>query len=233
MKTPLPLEESSKTSKSSRRLTSTEKLPMPTSLTFWISPAESQFAQNFKEGVSNVAAARCGFPRLHIDHESRQCGEWLDNAAKVATTCYAGGMVALLGERGRGKTQMAVDIALAKFYGEWVHRTDITEPLFTSARAILRKIRETQNSQDEALLWRRLKQCQTLIIDDIHELKGTDFDNRVLFEIIDFRYSMMQPLILIANQTIAEFTRLVGDSAVSRINERGTIINCTWPSFRK
>ena len=66
------------------------------------------------------------------------------------------------------------------------------------------------------------------------EVRGeTEFENRVLDNLVDLRYDAGLDTILISNQTREEFGKPLGLTIISRIHESGDIIECKWESFRK
>jgi DNA replication protein DnaC len=72
-----------------------------------------------------------------------------------------------------------------------------------------------------------------LVIDEFHQRGETAAENNLLVNLLDRRYDQRLCTILIANQSVEEFSDAVGDSVVSRINETGEIVPFNWPSYRK
>ena len=72
-----------------------------------------------------------------------------------------------------------------------------------------------------------------LIIDELQEAKGSDFEDRTLTAIIDGRYDRAVDTIIITNLTTDAMGEALGPSIVSRMRECGGGIECDWPSFRE
>ena len=140
-----------------------------------------------------------------------------------------GFLVALLGERGTGKTRMAVEIL-------W-HHIQISKhgrPLYVRAVDVFMDIREAYRPKGPTER-ERVEQFTSptlLVIDDAHERGGSDWENRLLAYIIDRRYGDQVDTLLISNQQPDEFKLSIGPSIYSRLVETGGIVVCDWPSFR-
>lgn len=150
-----------------------------------------------------------------------------------------GAIVALIGPRGTGKTQICQNILgveLLKRIADYSN--DKRQPRYTSAAKIFRAIRDAQKrgrdteGDNEAQAIARFTGPAVLVIDEAHERGETDFENRTFNEIIDDRYAGRRTTILISNLSRAEFAKSIGPSIVSRIHECGDTIECSWASFR-
>ena len=71
-----------------------------------------------------------------------------------------------------------------------------------------------------------------LIVDELQEAKGSDFESRTLTAIIDGRYDRSVDTLIITNLTADAMGEALGPSIVSRMRETGGAIDCVWPSFR-
>lgn len=154
-------------------------------------------------------------------------GAWQTAQQRLRASVARGGIIALLGIRGTGKTQMAVDMALVQVLNRQRVCYRKSADLFREIRAAMKAERK---AEDELI--RRCVAYSLLIVDEAHERGESDFENRVLTGIVDGRYDRMLPLIFIANQTREEFARAMGPSIVSRMHECGEVIECNWASFR-
>ncbi len=77
--------------------------------------------------------------------------------------------------------------------------------------------------------------CRLLVIDEFGKKADSEWSDGILYELIDARYkSHGRDTLLIAPQVSSgKFKELVGDSIGSRMNERGGVVECNWPSFRE
>lgn len=171
--------------------------------------------------------------------------QWLGQFS-VASRCVAkGGIIALLGGRGPGKTQMAAEIARG---GEWC--CDKTEffrgdglvtitnktALYRRAMDIFLDLREAaknhvKSSEKEVLA--KLANVGLLVIDEFQERGESDWENRVMKNLLDKRYSSGRPTIIIANLKRGDMGNALGDSIKDRIRENGTVIEFNWASYRQ
>jgi DNA replication protein DnaC len=160
-----------------------------------------------------------------------------------------GAIVALVGERGVGKTFIAAQLcreridlwlryheldaperpaAIPLRMGRYMKLTDLIarfKPLYADFGSI-----ETDRLMNE-----REKLCMEslLCLDELHECDDQRLKGRVLTDILDRRYANRLDTLVISNETEAAFRQTVGDSALSRITEHGDIVTCRWESFRR
>jgi len=87
--------------------------------------------------------------------------------------------------------------------------------------------RETEHG-----IWWELLRPRLLVLDEFAERQETEWEGRVLNNLICTRHDEALDTILIANQSAADFTTAVGESIGDRMNEAGGIIEFSWPSFR-
>ena len=143
-----------------------------------------------------------------------------------------GFLVALLGKRGTGKTQLAVAVIhQACQYGlsaRYIKAFD----LFREIRRTYTPVARGQAGESEADVIDDLVRVDLLVIDEAHQRGGTDWEQNMLVNLLDRRYDAMKDTIIIGNLTRQEFAEAMGDSVVSRIHETGDAIVCGWPSYR-
>ena len=151
-----------------------------------------------------------------------------------------GCLIGLLGPRGTGKTQMATSVGF--HCGE---RADNGHPIFrgrtvamyASLPDLLAKLRATFNSRErdgktEAGIIDELARPRLLVLDEIHETSGSEWATSLFTNLIDRRYMEMLDTILISNEQQDAFTKSIGSSVASRMQETGGVMICDWPSFR-
>lgn len=136
--------------------------------------------------------------------------------------------MALLGNRGCGKTQLAVSVIQSACESgrssRYVKRVDLS-----------RMVRRTYDSkgETEADVIDDLVAVDLLVIDEMHQVTDTDFDRNLLVNILDRRYDEERATILVGNDSRGDFAASVGPSVISRIHETGEALECDWPSYRK
>jgi DNA replication protein DnaC len=174
---------------------------------------------------------KSGMPLRHMlacdDKELGEHSQWLAALNAMNEAIDGGWIVALLGKRGTGKTQMAVrsgvgQIILADKSVRYLKLADL-----------FRQLRDAMGSRaSEQATIHRYATPWLLILDEAHERTGSDFEDRTLTDLIDKRYDRMLPTVFVSNQKPDAFQKSVGVSIVSRMQEAGTVIECTWESFR-
>jgi DNA replication protein DnaC len=185
-----------------------------------------------------------GFPNRYADLPLPTDGPWFDAVKRAHGILKQGGIVALYGKRGTGKTFMAFDLAQHSkaFPDPCIPRPDEYHPIryrpaiYRTAMKIFLEIRDTfrkSAEKSELELMDELASAVLLVIDEAQERGETEFENQKLTAIIDARYQQCRPTIIIGNySTKAEFAASISPSIVSRIQEGGGAIHCDWPSFR-
>ena len=171
-------------------------------------------------------------PALHWDEldniDESKCEQWLSARDKILDKSSDGFLVALIGNRGTGKTQMAVSIIwTALCYGVTIHYTLATE--------IMLEIRATYGNaatESELTVLQRFIRPELLIIDEITELASTDASARSLTYIIDKRYMAKKKTVLIGNVKSDRLQEHLGQSIIDRLIQTGGVIVCDWDSFR-
>lgn len=141
----------------------------------------------------------------------------------------AGSIALLIGPRGTGKTQMGVHAIGRACRAQ-------RSALYTIAAEIFLELREAMNAErgggSESRVMRDLEKPDVLVIDEVHERSGTDWESLVLTSLIDRRYRAMKTTIIISNEERAAALQALGPSVHSRMLECGAIVACNWPSFR-
>ena len=186
---------------------------------------------------------RYNFPERHVRKRAElftQLGQHFDTLCEgILTKARQGGLLALLGDRGTGKTQAATEVA-ARFLSHWRAPAEDskgwrpTAIRYTTAAGMFLDIRMAMKEGDEREAFRVFKTCGLLVIDEVQERKQTDFEDQVLVSIIDTRYAAVRPTILIGNLKREEFLRQVGPSIASRMTEGASgVVMFTGPSHRR
>lgn len=156
-----------------------------------------------------------------------------------------GAIVALVGERGLGKTTLAARFAIEtawRNHAESIKETGaryMPHVIYKKAAKIITRYKSLYadygSLESESLLESLDFLCQQqefLVIDEVHDCDDQKMKTRVLTDLIDRRYAACRDTVLIANQTPDDFAASIGDSVLSRLNENGAILPCSWASFR-
>lgn len=166
-----------------------------------------------------------GFPSHHRENYTASM-KWPDSGKveRCSEILDAGGMLALVGPRGTGKTQLAFHLAAL----------NDEETVYMRVSDLCSAMKEWLDlpSGDRAHNLSVLRNVPLLVVDEFHERQRTEYEDLGLVSLMDKRYGERLPTVLIANLTAQEFVRDVGSSIASRIQETGAIVVCDWPSFR-
>ena len=163
---------------------------------------------------------RAAWPRPQLD------AVWMGHFSKIMQKAEDGGIIALIGPRGTGKTRLAAEAMRNLTPDKGVYTTAMG--LFIRIRASFGKA--SKESEDDIV--REMARCKMLILDEVQERGNTAWEDRVLTHILDKRYGAMAPTIIIANLTEAALVDCLGDSIISRLTETGGILEIDGPSHR-
>ena len=134
--------------------------------------------------------------------------------------------MAFLGSPGCGKTHLAASVAIRVLNK---HNGGV---LMAKASSIASAVKETfSTNKSEASVIERYSCVGLLIIDEVCE-SLSDFDKRVLFDVIDKRYSLELPMIIISNLEADDFKEVVGERSYDRLRENHVYVAFCWESHR-
>lgn len=196
-------------------------------------PPDHREAWEVDEEAQRLDKARqayvdAGCPKLHgrkIDFSASPAG-WLEVRAQIVGKLGDGFTIALLGNRGPGKTQLAQQAIQAACQRG---RT----ALYTRAMTIFLALRATYGTDaSEQSVIDLYSKPDLLVIDELQERGDTPWEDRVLNHLIDIRHGELLGTLLVANLTPGAFKKSLGPTITERLRETGGIIECSWKSFR-
>ncbi len=168
-------------------------------------------------------------PKRHLNCKVLEEPAWTSARNKIVTLLGSGFICALCGEQGRGKTQMGVEVIRANAAKKHGSRFASAMDFFI---ALKRSYDPDEVSSENGVISKFAKP-RLLVLDEMDERAETEWENRLLFHLINKRYNEMRDTILISRRTPEQFLTSIGKSIVSRIQETGGVINADWPSFRE
>jgi len=154
--------------------------------------------------------------------------KWNEQWQKLKDFLGNGVLAIILGQRGAGKSQMAV-CAIRESCKKLRSAKYIKALNFFLA--IRASYKDKTVTEDQVV--QEFCDPFLLVIDAVENRGETSFENLLLNHLIDMRYDRCKDTILISNQTEIEFAASMGPSIVDRIHECGIKIVCNQKSFRR
>ena len=182
-----------------------------------------------RQSASKMAdvLAGAGIPKRHRSVAIDSDGQWGETLLKLNAMRGTGFLAALVGVRGNGKTQLAVELIRENAKQLVASKFCCTMEFFIDLKATFRSDKESERDVIKAY-----QKPAFLVLDEVGQRSETDWENRLLFHLINQRYEDSKDTLIIANLEPEQLFAALGPSIASRMNETGGIINCTWPSFR-
>ena len=169
-------------------------------------------------------------PERHVNTHWEQLkndGEWFQKYQQLESKAGTGYTVGLCGNRGAGKTQMAVQLMKQA-------TRKLRTARYVSAISFFMAIKKTYGGTgDEESVIKQFEAPQLLVIDEFSKRSETEWASNLMFELLDRRYGRGdRDTILIDNHAKPEFVTALGASLASRMQETGGIIEANWKSYR-
>lgn len=71
-----------------------------------------------------------------------------------------------------------------------------------------------------------------LVLDEIGVSRGSEWEAEQLFTVVDERYRLERPTVVVSNLPAGEIKQLVGDRVYDRLREGAKVVPMNWPSHR-
>jgi DNA replication protein DnaC len=190
----------------------------------------------------NLVRACNGWGTKFVEPIALHGEKWFAVFEEAKEFVRTGGIVALLGDRGPGKTRMAAEITRAGGFphdgGQWNGLRTVYShtALYRRAMDVFLSLRDTGkkgSTISEMDVLAQLERPGLLVVDEFQERGGSEWENRVVGNLIDKRYAADRPTVLIANFTRQEMAGALSESVKSRMRENGKSFTFDWPSFRE
>ena len=184
----------------------------------------------FKAREAGELMVGSGAPARHLAAKNlERGGEWGKVEGSLRGRLGSGFLVALTGTRGAGKTQMAVELMKA------VAGAGKRPQMLTAMRffMLIKEGYDREDGQSERQILDTHQRPAMLVIDEIGQRSESEWENRLLNELINNRYNGLKDTLIISNQEANKLEAALGPSITSRMNETGGVICCEWGSYRK
>ncbi len=141
--------------------------------------------------------------------EIKQATEFIDG--------YGWRVLVILGTLGTGKTHMGC--AVIK---EFCRQATAT---YTTAYAMSQRIIEDQNAN-------HFNRYPLLVIDEIGRSFDTKAEKDRFFDLVNYRYENMMPVVIIGNKKLKQVIDIVGPAVSDRMRENASLLTMTGKSRR-
>lgn len=170
-----------------------------------------------------------GVPKRHGHRIEPVPGPWQTTLEKISARLGNGFLIPVSGEQGRGKTQLGSALIYAATDKAMTARYAIAMDFFI---AIKSTFKDTAKKTEAEVIAEFVKP-KVLVLDEMDERSNNEWENRLLFHMINQRYNNLVDTLLISRSDETTFLNSLGKSIQSRIQETGASIVCDWPSFRE
>ncbi|WP_235033959.1 ATP-binding protein [Pantoea sp. 18069] len=138
----------------------------------------------------------------------------------------------IIGQPGTGKTHLG-----SAMVRHFIHERDTAAAIF-SAREIVRMLRASWGSRGEGAeeaegdVIERLGRAGLLVLDEVGVGFSTDAERVQLFDVIDLRYKLGRPTVVLSNLKASDMKPILGDRTYDRLREGAKQLVCNWPGSR-
>lgn len=149
--------------------------------------------------------------------------------AYTAEFASATGGLWLIGPPGAGKTHLG-----AAMVNDLIHVQN-TAAIMLSGRAIVRRLRATWNRESgltEQDVLDQIASMPLLVLDEVGVGSGTEVEHAQIFDVVDARYELGRPTVVLSNLTPEQIKVAIGHRAYDRLREGARVHTCNWPSRR-
>jgi DNA replication protein DnaC len=186
-------------------------------------------ARRKRERIGTRWRAACCSPRHSARAETFTGPQlWLAKKFVAWEIISQGGMVALIGSRGNGKTQLGVDLIRHACNDDKTGCYLKAMDFFIEVRGSFRK----ENETDESAILETYQTPWLLVLDNVDRRGSSEWEDRLLTHLIDKRYDLGVGTILIANLDPTAFAEHIGPDITDRIRDGGGLIVADWAGFR-
>jgi DNA replication protein DnaC len=181
-----------------------------------------------------------GFPTRYKDIAPPSGDEWLATFNAALPLINNGGIALFYGAHGTGKTRMAYELAMRcqPKNGTCIAGGSIVRDrpaIYTTAVGMFMDFRDTYRKDSdisEKKLMASYADAALLVIDEIQDRGETIFEDTKLTAVIDARYMVDRPTILVSNFDRKRFAQTLSPAVLNRIQENGKGFEFNWNSYR-
>jgi len=139
-----------------------------------------------------------------------------------------GQVLVMTGPTGTGKTHLACAIANAVMYR---HEASVAFGTVSDHVRGVKAAFQKESGRSERDAVNALIDLDLLILDEIGQ-RTTDYDQQLMFDVINSRYNHMRPMVLMSNLLADDLEQVLGDRLSDRLREIGMFLPMSWESHR-
>ena len=135
----------------------------------------------------------------------------------------------LIGPPGTGKTHLGAAMCHAAIAQLGM------EARLAGGREVVRMLRSTwrrDSERTETDVINELGHVGLMVLDEVGVGSGTDYELAQLFDVLDVRYQMRRPTVVLSNLPVPQLREQLGDRLFDRLREGAKFVVCDWPSYR-
>lgn len=151
------------------------------------------------------------------------CTEFVDQLGATGSGLW------LMGPPGTGKTHLGTAMCRAA-----IERRHVSAQIIT-ARNLIKRIRATWvrgavESEDDVIY--SFSRTSLLVLDEVGVGFGTEAEQTLLFDVLDLRYQLQVPTVVLSNLQADQLKVILGDRIYDRLREGAQAFICDWASHR-
>lgn len=190
-----------------------------------------QSPENLTKGLSLWRESRITDRHKLFKPENSEGPEWNEQWEKLKSVIGTGIVAVIIGNRGAGKSQMAV--CAIRECCKRLLKSARYEKAMNFFLDVRKTYKDNSTFMSESDVVEDYCKPSLLVIDAVENRSESSFENLLLNHLVDLRYDRMLDTLLIGNLTEQQFATSMGPSIVDRIHECGIKIICNWQSFRR
>lgn len=165
---------------------------------------------------------------LAVTDEQRKVLATCENFTRELTTDQGGGLW-LIGPVGTGKSHLG-----AAMVNHLIRERGLPAKM-ASLRLLIRDLRATWRKESDATeddVIQQYGKAPLMVLDEVGIGFGTEAEQTQLFDVIDLRYQLQRPTVLLSNLSPDGLREVLGDRLFDRLREGASVLVCDWKSHR-
>jgi len=138
------------------------------------------------------------------------------------------------GKSGTGKNHLASAISQCVIMAELeAGRVVCPKIMNTTPFKISESVRGAMDKGGKKSIMDDCKASKLLVLNEIGRSKGSEFENNILFDLLDYRLELKKQTILISGMALEDLQALFGMALSDRVYSSCSVVCFDWQSYRK